>query len=174
MLAKGGRPGIGNKDNKTIIEHQRGEPGQEKWVELELRLMADIGFIGLPNAGKSTLLAALTRSLPKIASYPFTTLKPVLGKMKFIDGFEFWLADIPGIVKGSFERKGLGIEFLRHCTRVKIFVFVLDMSNFATNSPREQLEILREEMRKYDVRLLDKPWFIVGNKNDTIGILGFG
>ena len=167
-IVKGGQGGRGNKNHRQIKEIEEGDLGVEKHIELELRIMADIGLIGLPNAGKSTLLASMTRALPKIASYPFTTIKPVLGKQKFVDGFNVTIADVPGIIKNSFEKKGLGIEFLRHCGRVKMFAFVLDMSEFATHPALEQLEILREEMGKYDEKLLAKPYMVIANKADTI------
>lgn len=151
-MVLGGKGGHGNKKHPSVKLINHGASGATKQIYLELKCLADLGLVGFPNAGKSTLLAALTRALPKIANYPFTTLNPNFGALRFIDNFQFSIADIPGIIKDAHQNKGLGLEFLRHIQRTKVLVYVLDISS---DSPlMEQYVTLREELRHYDPTLL--------------------
>ena len=128
LVAKGGRGGRGNGKNKMIKDIESGKEGEETLILLELKSIADIGLVGYPNAGKSTTLATFTRGLTKIAPYPFTTLQPKVGKVKFIDEFSMTMADIPGLIEGASKNKGLGHEFLRHIERTKVLMFIIDIN----------------------------------------------
>jgi GTP-binding protein len=175
MIARGGRGGLGNVHFATSTHQaprhaQRGEPGEERWVRLELRLIADIGLVGLPNAGKSTLLAALTAATPKIADYPFTTLEPNLGVMDLsgeggidADFRRPTIADLPGLIEGASTGAGLGHAFLRHVERTRVLVQVVDGSG---RDPGWDFDVIREELRAHDPALLEKPTLIVFNKID--------
>ena len=170
MVARGGRGGLGNTHFKTSTHQapkhaQKGEPGTEHWLRLELRLIADIGLVGLPNAGKSTLLAALTAATPKIADYPFTTLEPNLGVMDLglEDERRPTIADVPGLIEGASAGAGLGHAFLRHVERTRILVHVVDGSG---RDPAWDFDVIREELRAHDPALLEKPMLIAFNKMD--------
>jgi len=170
IVARGGRGGLGNTHFKTATHQapkhaQKGEPGAEAWLRLELRLIADVGLVGLPNAGKSTLLAAVTAALPKIADYPFTTLEPNLGVMDLGDEDERrpTIADVPGLIEGASSGAGLGHAFLRHVERTRILVQVVDGSS---RDPDWEYEVIREELRAHDPALLDKPMLVAFNKID--------
>jgi GTP-binding protein len=176
LAARGGRGGLGNTHFATSTHQaprhaQKGEPGEERWVRLELRLIADIGLVGLPNAGKSTLLAALTAATPKIADYPFTTLEPNLGVMDLAgeapdidaDLRRPTLADVPGLIEGASTGAGLGHAFLRHVERTRVLVQVVDGSG---RDPNWDFEVIRDELRAHDPALLEKPMLIAFNKMD--------
>ena len=170
MVARGGRGGLGNTHFKTATHQapkhaQKGEPGEERWVRLELRLIADVGLVGLPNAGKSTLLAAVTAAQPKIADYPFTTLEPNLGVMDLgaEDERRPTIADLPGLIEGASSGAGLGHAFLRHVERTRVLVHVVDGSS---KDPEWDHEVIREELRAHDPTLLDKPMLVAFNKLD--------
>jgi GTP-binding protein len=173
MIARGGRGGLGNvhfatATHRTPMHAQKGEPGEERWIRLELRLIADVGLVGLPNAGKSTLLAALTAATPKIADYPFTTLEPNLGvlDMALVDPADVrrpTVADVPGLIEGANSGAGLGHAFLRHVERTRLLVHVVDM---AAANPEADFAVIREELRLHDPRLLEKPGLVVANKLD--------
>ena len=167
-LCKGGKGGLGNEHfksptNRTPRTATPGKPGETLDIELELKLIADIGFVGLPNAGKSTLLNALTATQVKIGDYPFTTLKPNLSYLEFDDYTRLYLADIPGIIKNAHTGRGLGLAFLKHIERTKILVFVIDLSR---ETALEDLALLRAELAAHDPALLDKPYLIALNKCD--------
>ena len=170
MVARGGRGGLGNTHFKTSTHQapkhaQKGEPGSEAWLRLELRLIADVGLVGLPNAGKSTLLAAVTAAQPKIADYPFTTLEPNLGVMDLgrRDERRPTIADVPGLIEGASSGAGLGHAFLRHVERTRILVHVVDGSS---RDPDWEYDVIREELRAHDPALLDKPMLVAFNKMD--------
>jgi GTP-binding protein len=170
MIARGGRGGLGNTHFKTSTHQapkhaQKGEPGEERSLRLELRLIADIGLVGLPNAGKSTLLAALTAAQPKIADYPFTTLEPNLGVMDLGDEDERrpTIADVPGLIEGASMGAGLGHAFLRHVERTRILVHVVDGSG---RDPTWDHDVIRDELKAHDPALLLKPILVVFNKID--------
>jgi GTP-binding protein len=170
MVARGGRGGLGNTHFKTATHQapkhaQKGEPGTEVWLRLELRLIADIGLVGLPNAGKSTLLAAVTSAQPKIADYPFTTLEPNLGVMELDEDDERrpTIADVPGLIEGASSGAGLGHAFLRHVERTRILVHVVDGSS---RDPDWEYDVIRDELRAHDPALLDKPMLVAFNKID--------
>ena len=179
MIARGGRGGLGNvhfatATHRTPLHAQKGEPGEERWIRLELRLIADIGLVGLPNAGKSTLLAALTAAAPKIAAYPFTTLEPNLGVLDLAvadpaDTRRPTIADVPGLIEGASSGAGLGHAFLRHVERTRVLVHVVDI---AASDPEADYAVIREELRLHDPRLLEKPMLIVANKLDLPGAAG--
>lgn len=174
VVARGGRGGLGNVHFKTSTRQapriaELGEPGEEKTLRLELRLIADVGLIGLPNAGKSTLLAAVTAARPKVADYPFTTLAPNLGVVEVggRGGQTFVLADIPGLIEGAAEGAGLGHEFLRHVTRTKALIHVLDASGgLEGRDPLEDFRTINEEIAAYDPELPSKPMLVAVNKID--------
>jgi GTP-binding protein len=167
MAARGGRGGLGNTHFATSTHQapkhaQKGEPGEERWVRLELRLIADVGLVGLPNAGKSTLLAAVTAAQPKIADYPFTTLEPNLGVMDLEDRRPT-IADVPGLIEGASAGAGLGHAFLRHVERTRVLVQVVDGSG---RDPEWAYGVIREELRAHDPALLEKPTLVAFNKVD--------
>jgi GTPase len=171
-VARGGRGGLGNTHFKTATHQapkhaQKGEPGEERWLNLELRLIADIGLVGLPNAGKSTLLAALTAATPKIADYPFTTLEPNLGVLEFegADERRPTIADVPGLIEGASQGAGLGHAFLRHVERTRILLHIVDGSG---RDPEWDHSIIRDELAAHDPALLEKPLLVVFNKMDRL------
>ena len=171
MVARGGRGGLGNTHFKSSTHQapkhaQKGEPGSEGWLRLELRLIADIGLVGLPNAGKSTILAAVTAATPKIADYPFTTLEPNLGVMDLGEEDERrpTIADVPGLIEGASSGAGLGHAFLRHVERTRILVHVVDG---ASRDPEWDYDVIREELRAHDLALLEKPLLVAFNKLDV-------
>lgn len=173
VIAKGGRGGRGNKyfaspTNQAPRIAEKGKPGKERWLILELKLIADVGIIGLPNAGKSTLLSVLSSAKPKIADYPFTTLQPQLGVVEVEKFQRFVIADIPGIVEGAHKGVGLGLEFLRHVERTKVLVHLLDVSPFALMDPAKAYMVLRKEIEKYDPGLAEKTEIVVANKIDLL------
>lgn len=168
IAAKGGRGGRGNArfvsaTHQAPREWEPGEVVEEKILELELKLIADVGLVGLPNAGKSTLLSKLSAAKPKIADYPFTTLAPNLGIVKYRDVGSFGLADIPGLIEGAHAGKGLGIEFLRHVERTKILVVLIECTS---NDLKADYFVLQEELRKYNPKLLEQPRIIALTKID--------
>lgn len=167
LLAKGGKGGRGNDEFKTSTNQtprfaEKGVPGQEKTVHLELRLIANVGFIGLPNAGKSSLLASLTNASPKIADYPFTTLEPNLGVML---GGKFILADIPGLIEGASTGRGLGIKFLKHIEKTQLLAHCIDATG---DNPVEAYTTVRSEFEKYNPKLLEKKEIIILTKTDLV------
>ncbi len=171
IIARGGKGGIGNVHFKSSthqapIEHTDGEPGQELTLRLELKIMADIGLVGFPNAGKSSLLTVLSDAHPKVASYPFTTLNPVLGTVLFEDYTKLRIADIPGIIKGAHEGIGLGDAFLRHIERSRFLLLVLDMAGVDTRDPVDDYRNLISELELYDADLPERPHLVVANKMD--------
>lgn len=170
ILLKGGRGGLGNTHFKSSTNQapryaQPGEPGQESWRVLELKLLADVGLVGFPNAGKSTLLASISAAKPKIANYPFTTLAPNLGIVRYRDMRSFVMADIPGIIEKAHEGKGLGIRFLRHIERNALLLFVIPADS---DNIKEQYRILLNELKQYNPELLDKPRIIGISKTDML------
>jgi GTP-binding protein len=174
MAAKGGRGGQGNVHYKGPTRQepryaQPGEEGEERRLILELKLMADVGLIGLPNAGKSTLISALSAARPKIADYPFTTLKPALGVVPFGDYSSFVIADIPGLIEGAHKGTGLGFQFLRHIERTSILLHLVDISEMTERDPVENLEKINNELELYSKELLKKPQAVAGTKTDIKG-----
>lgn len=171
VIAQGGDGGRGNacfksSRNQTPMRVEEGKPGEEKRLLLELKLFADVGIVGLPNAGKSTLINQISNCKSKVASYHFTTLNPMLGILRLDSYNEMVLADLPGIIEGAHENVGLGHQFLRHAERTKILVFVLDASAQEGVEPWVALKTLFDEMSLYDKTLLEKPRFILANKQD--------
>ena len=169
-LLQGGRGGLGNTNFKTATNQsprysQPGEAGQDMWRILELKLLADVGLVGFPNAGKSTLLAAITAAKPKIANYAFTTLVPNLGIVKYRDQRSFVMADIPGIIEKAHQGKGLGTRFLRHIERNACLLFLIPSD---TNDIKKEYKILLNELKQYNPELLDKPRIIGISKMDLI------
>jgi len=172
LLAKGGRGGRGNRSylsnsNRAPQNAQPGEAGEEHWLRLDLRLIADVGLLGFPNAGKSTLLAAISAARPKIADYPFTTLTPVLGVVQVGDS-SFVAADIPGIIEGAHEGVGLGLQFLRHVERTRALVYVVDASGTSGRDPVADLLAIREEVRHWNAELLQRPQLLAASKRDAV------
>ena len=173
IVARGGRGGRGNSAFKSPTRQapdfaEEGKKGEEKWIELELKILADIGIIGFPNAGKSTLISVLSSAKPKIADYPFTTLTPILGVLKLDYDKSVVLADIPGLIEGASEGQGLGHEFLRHIERTKALIHMIDISDFREREPIEAFKIINEELKNYSPELLEKPQIVVGNKIDIL------
>ena len=171
VLANGGRGGQGNTRFKTSTNRsprfaQPGEPGETKKVKLELKLLADVGIIGLPNAGKSTLITTVSSARPKIGNYPFTTLTPSLGVVETDRGEPFVVADIPGLVKGAHKGTGLGIRFLRHIERTRILVHLVDVSAIDSDDPLHGYDTINKELAKYNQKLAEKPQIVVLNKID--------
>jgi GTP-binding protein len=171
VVAKGGRGGRGNRSflsnqNRAPREAEAGAPGEERWLRLDLRLIADVGFLGLPNAGKSTLLSRLSAARPKIADYPFTTLTPVLGVVEQ-DEQSLVAADIPGIIEGAHAGAGLGLQFLRHVERTRVLLHVVDASGANGRDPACDLELVRDEVRRYLPELLERPQLVAATKQDA-------
>ncbi|MCE5293345.1 MAG: GTPase ObgE [Chlamydiales bacterium] len=174
VLCKGGKGGKGNYVFRTSTNRAPnictpGTAGEEKEVEFELKLIADVGLVGFPNAGKSTLISELANRDVVIGAYPFTTLHPNIGSVKYADGSRLLIADIPGIIEGAHQNRGLGLEFLRHIERTKALVFVIDISGWEGRSPIADYTVLLDELRAYDASLLKRPFFIVLNKIDLEG-----
>lgn len=173
VVAKGGKGGRGNAafkspTNQTPMIAEKGEKGEERWIELELKLLADVGIIGFPNAGKSTLISVLSKAKPKIADYPFTTLTPVLGVLQLDLNDYIVLADIPGLIEGASEGLGLGHEFLKHIERTKFLIHLIDVSDLRERDPIEAFNIINNELEKYSPDLIKKPQIVVANKIDAL------
>jgi GTPase len=171
VLCKGGRGGLGNRNFATAARQtprfaQPGEPGEEGDYLFELRIMAEIGLVGYPNAGKSTLLTAISRARPKIAAYPFTTLHPQIGIVEYADWKRLTVCDVPGLIEGAHNNVGLGHEFLRHIQRCKILVLLLDMAGTDNRKPWDDYKQLLKELELYDPALLEKSRLVVANKMD--------
>ena len=172
-VARGGKGGRGNAHFATSTKQapliaERGEKGESRWLELELKILADVGLVGYPNVGKSSLISRISNARPKIANYPFTTLIPNLGVVKY-DDFSFVVADIPGLIEGASEGVGLGNVFLRHVERCYLIAHVIDVSGYEREDPVRDYFVIREEMKKYSPFLLEKPEIVVANKIDLIG-----
>src|SRR5579871_1472946 len=170
LAARGGQGGRGNtrflaNRRRAPSFAEQGERGEEAYYDLELKLMADVALVGFPNAGKSTLIATISAARPKIADYPFTTLEPNLGVVRF-DGGDFVVADIPGLVEGASEGRGLGHRFLRHVERARVLVVLIDLGEDAGRAPADQERVLLAELRRYDPALLDRPRLVVGSRAD--------
>ena len=173
VLLKGGRGGKGNCKFCTPTRQaphfaEPGMPGEEMWLTLELKLLADVGLVGFPNVGKSTLLSTVTAAKPKIANYHFTTIRPNLGVVKAEGVNAFVMADIPGIIEGAAEGVGLGLDFLRHIERTRLLIHVVDISGIEGRDPFEDFKTINEELKKYSVKLWDRPQIIVANKADLL------
>ena len=172
ILAHGGKGGLGNVHFKTSThqvptEHTPGEPGEEFRLKLELKTIADAGLLGFPNAGKSSLLACVSEARPKIASYPFTTLNPIVGTIRYPDFSQLRVADVPGIIEGAASGVGLGIDFLKHIARSSVLVYVIDMAGTDNRKPWDDYLTLRREIEQHDAALLERPALVLANKMDT-------
>ncbi|MDO8676969.1 MAG: GTPase ObgE [Acidobacteriota bacterium] len=173
LLAKGGRGGLGNahfatSTNRAPRKVQSGEPGEEFDLHLKLKLLADVGLVGYPNAGKSTLISVISAAKPKIADYPFTTLTPNLGVVALSDDRSFVVADVPGLIEGAHEGHGLGHQFLRHIERTKVLVHLVDVSGASGRDPVEDFDTIRRELDLYNADLLKKPQLVAANKIDAV------
>jgi GTP-binding protein len=174
LVAKGGRGGLGNArfasaTNRAPRKVQPGEDGEIKDLRLELKLLADVGLVGFPNAGKSTLIARISAARPKIANYPFTTLTPNLGVVGLSDDRSFVVADVPGLIEGAHRGQGLGHQFLRHLERTKVLVHLVDVSGESAREPVEDLNTLRKELELFQPELAAKPQLVAANKLDATG-----
>ena len=170
IVCQGGIGGRGNYNFKSSVQQtprfaQQGIPGEELYVELELKILADVGLVGLPNAGKSTLLSVMTTAKPKIADYPFTTLQPHLGIVKYGEYQSFVMADIPGLIEGASQGKGLGHQFLKHIERNRILLFLIDILE---PNPQDVFDKLSNELSSFNKTLMDKPTLVVRTKRDTM------
>src|ERR1700761_19673 len=162
VIAKGGRGGRGNQHFATSThqaptEHEPGRPGEEKKLRLELKLLADVGLVGFPNAGKSTLISRISAARPKIADYPFTTLEPNLGVVQLPDFRSFVVADIPGLIEGAHLGHGLGVQFLRHIERTRLLAHLVDVSDASGREPTHDFEVIMEELASFSEELVQKP-----------------
>jgi GTP-binding protein len=171
LAAEGGRGGRGNarflsNRRRAPAFAEQGEVGEERWLRLELKLLADVALVGFPNVGKSTLISRISAAKPKIADYPFTTLEPHLGVVRMDDGYEYVVADIPGLIEGASEGRGLGHQFLRHIERARVLCVLLDLAPFAERPPAEQLEVLLDELGAYRPELLERERVVVGSRAD--------
>lgn len=171
VVAKGGRGGRGNTSFKTKANpapnfSEKGEPGEVRFLKVELKLLADVGLVGLPSVGKSTIISKVSNSKPKIAEYHFTTLNPNLGIVKTIDGRSFTVADLPGLIKGASNGEGLGDKFLKHVERTRVIAHVIDMSSYEQRDPFEDYEIIKKELNAFNPNLLKKESLILANKMD--------
>lgn len=174
VVAPGGRGGRGNarfmsNTNKAPTLAEKGEPGEERWLTLELKLLADVGLVGFPNVGKSTMISQVSAAKPKIADYHFTTLVPNLGVVELEDGESFVMADIPGLIEGAHTGAGLGHEFLRHTERTRLILHVLDIAGSEERDPLEDYRIIQDELRQYSPELAQRPMLVVANKMDIPG-----
>ena len=174
IVAKGGRGGRGNTAFATATNpapnfSEHGEPGEEKNLKVELRLLNDVGFVGMPSVGKSTILSKISASKPKIAAYHFTTLNPNLGVVKTIDGRTFVAADLPGLIKGASLGEGLGDKFLKHIQRTRVIAHIIDMSGLEGRDPLEDYETINKELKDFDEKLILKPQVVIANKMDLEG-----
>ena len=173
LLAQGGRGGLGNahfatSTNRAPRKVQPGEPGQEFDLHLKLKLLADVGLVGYPNAGKSTLISVISAAKPKIAAYPFTTLTPNLGVVALSGDRDFVVADVPGLIEGAHDGHGLGHQFLRHIERTKVIIHLVDVSGASGRDPVADLDTIRKELELYNPELLAKPHLIAANKIDAV------
>ena len=171
VVAKGGRGGRGNKafathETPAPRMSELGEPGEEKVVKCELKMLADVGLVGMPSVGKSTILSMISSCKPKIGAYHFTTLSPNLGVINLSDGRNFVMADLPGLIEGASSGIGLGDKFLRHAMRTRVIAHVIDMGSFEGRDPIEDYENIYKELQNYDERLINKPYVIIANKMD--------
>lgn len=174
IAARGGLGGRGNFHFRNSVRQaprfaEKGEPGEERWIILELKLIADVGLVGFPNAGKSTLISRVSGAKPKIADYPFTTLVPNLGVVDLEDGRGFVMADIPGLIEGAHAGAGLGHYFLRHVSRCKVLVHLVDLAPFEERDPIQDFEVIERELKLYDPELAARPRLVAGNKVDMPG-----
>ena len=172
IVAKGGAGGFGNVHFKSSVnqaptEHTPGGPAEERRLRLELKTIADAGLLGFPNAGKSSLLSCVSSATPKIASYPFTTLNPVVGTIVYPDYAKIRMADVPGIIEGAAKGVGLGLAFLRHLERSKVLIYVIDMAGTDNREPWKDYEVLKKEIDEYSVELAERPYLVVANKLDV-------
>jgi GTP-binding protein len=173
LIARGGKGGMGNAQfvsstNRAPRKTQPGLPGDKRRLRLHLKLLADVGLVGFPNAGKSTLIARISAARPKIADYPFTTLTPNLGVVRMSGGRSFVVADVPGLIEGAHEGHGLGHRFLKHLERTRVLVHVVDVSGFSGREPVDDLDVLRRELALFDRELARKPQLVAANKMDAV------
>jgi GTP-binding protein len=173
LIAKGGRGGLGNahfatSTNRAPRKSQPGLPGEVKTVRLHLKLLADVGLVGFPNAGKSTLISRISAARPKIADYPFTTLTPNLGVVTMSGDRSFVVADVPGLIEGAHEGHGLGDRFLKHLERTKVLIHVIDVSGMSAREPEADLDVLRHELSRFNEDLANKPQLVAANKIDAL------
>ena len=174
IVAKGGRGGRGNTAFKTQTNTapdfcENGEPGEERNLKVEVKMLADVGLVGLPSVGKSTIISSISRSKPKIAAYHFTTLVPNLGVTKTDDGYSYVVADLPGLIEGASHGEGLGDKFLRHIERTKVIAHVIDMAAVEERNPYEDYELINKELEEFNPKLLKKPMIIIANKMELEG-----
>lgn len=172
VVAKGGRGGRGNarfatSTHQAPTEHEPGKPGQERNLLLELKLLADVGLVGFPNAGKSTLISRISAARPKIADYPFTTLEPGLGVVRLDDDRTFVVADIPGLIEGAHKGAGLGTQFLRHVERTRVLAHLVDASEASERDPVRDFNVIMGELESFSTALAEKPMILVANKIDA-------